>query len=111
QPVDPQLAWNDALTAVRLARPGTKLDAAVPPEWPMLVNRQEPAVALPFCLGNFPQMVRHLQPLLAGEPAALRQGPREPLNVAGLESWAAQQTQPLSRLMAAAALRLAGHYD
>src|SRR5436190_11361996 len=57
QPVDPQLAWNDALAAVRLARPGVKLEAAVPPEWPMLVNRQEPAVALAFCLGNFPQMV------------------------------------------------------
>src|SRR4051812_40417925 len=57
QPVDPALAWNDSLACARLLSPA-KAAFEVPPEWPPLVARQEPAVALAFALGNFPQLVR-----------------------------------------------------
>ncbi len=74
QPVDPKQAWMDALAAADLF--GAKAAWTTPPDWPVLVAGQEPAVALAFCLGNYPQMVRNLHPLLAGgDMAALRAGP------------------------------------
>src|ERR1700759_3995248 len=56
QPVDPQQAWADALAAADYF-PGAKATWTTPADWPTLVAAQEPAVALPFCLGNFPQLV------------------------------------------------------
>ncbi len=74
QPVDPKQAWTDALTAAELF--GARAAWTTPPDWPVLVASQEPAVALAFCLGNYPQMVRNLHPLLAGgDLAALRADP------------------------------------
>ena len=64
QPVDPQLAYRDAVVAAALLAPGRETALAVPPDWPGLVSQQEPAVALAFCLGNFPQLVRNLHVLL-----------------------------------------------
>ena len=58
QPVDPQLAWNDAVAAARFLASSATL--SVPPEWPTLVSQQEPAVAVAFALGNFPQGFTHL---------------------------------------------------
>src|SRR5262245_21262874 len=72
QPVDPRLAWQEALAVANLQPATARTKWAVPPEWPALVAQQEPAVALAFCLGNFPQLVRNLHPLLTREPAALR---------------------------------------
>src|SRR5690348_418886 len=76
QPLDPQLAWEDALAVIRFIRSsstneGTKFSP--PADWPSLVAAQESAISLAFCVGNFPQMVRHLQPFLAcGDPMTLR---------------------------------------
>jgi tetratricopeptide (TPR) repeat protein len=104
QPVDPQLAWRDAVACA---------DGAwdVPPEWPALVQQQEPAVAIAFCLGNYPQLVRSLHPLLTAEPAALRQSPGQPLALPALTDWAANVTGEPGRYLAAGALRLARHFD
>ena len=56
-----------------------------------MVASREPAVALAFCAGNFPQLVRNLQPLLqAAELTALRSPSERPLPVASLLEWAAQ---------------------
>jgi hypothetical protein len=111
QPVDPRLAWNDALVAAQTLGSGAAVPWAVPPEWPALVAQQEPAVALAFCLGNYPQQVRNLHPLLTREPAALRVGPSSPLALPGLEQWVAAATDAPQRLLAAAVLRLARHFD
>ena len=85
QPIDPQLAWEDALAVVRWIKPsssklfsltitsGSSASWEVPPDWPSFVAVQEPAVALAFCVGNFPQMVRDVQPLLTScNPQTLR---------------------------------------
>ena len=93
QPVDPKQAWADALAAADLF--GAKAAWATPLDWPMLVAGQEPAVALAFCLGNYPQMVRNLHPLLAGgDLAALRAVPARAPAAAALIEWA----QGLDRL-------------
>ena len=65
QPVDPQQAWADALAATRpFPRRQGDVDAAG--RLADVGGEQESAVALAFCIGNFPQMVRNLHPLLAG---------------------------------------------
>ncbi len=110
QPVDPRLAWEDALASSRLLQPGAVFKT--PPDWPALVQGQEPAVALAFTLGNFPQLVRNLQPLLSGgDLTALRALPVRSSVPAPLLAWAHQQHEQGRRLLAAAVLRLAGDFD
>src|SRR5262245_8791883 len=64
QPVDPRVAWDEALAALATGN-GRDLQALpIFPEWRTLVAAQEPALDLAFCVGNFPQMVRNLNRLL-----------------------------------------------
>jgi hypothetical protein len=108
QPVDARLAWSGA-TAAHLDAP--KTEWPVPPEWGALVAAQEPAVAVPFCLGNFPQLVRDLHPLVAGIDPAASHKPVRPLPTDGLKAWAQRQKDYPAALLAAGVLRLAQHYD
>jgi hypothetical protein len=83
-----------------------------PPDWPMLVASQEPAVALAFAAGNFPQMVRHVQPLLHAEKLKdMRPVPGRAIPVPALLAWARQQTEYPQILMALGGLRLARQFD
>jgi hypothetical protein len=77
----------------------------------VLVSQQEPAVALAFCLGNFPQLVRNLHILLSGEPAALREGPAHAVAAPGLLEWPRKVEGDPQRLLAAGVLRLARQFD
>jgi hypothetical protein len=110
QPMEPRLAWNDAV-AVAVHFSEAKAEWPVPPEWPALVAAQEPAVAVPFCLGNFPQLVRDLQPLFAGRAPAVPAKPARPLPAGGLTAWAERQKSYPPALLAAGVLRLAQHFD
>jgi hypothetical protein len=114
QPVDPKQAWTDAL-AVADYFPATKATWTPPPDWPVMVAAQEPAVALAFCLGNYPQMVRNLHPLLAGggaaQLAALRAGPTGAPAAAALLEWAKKTKSYPETVLAASALRLAHDFD
>ena len=94
QPVDPKQAWDDGITAAKLL--AADVNAwPIPHDWPGLVNVQEPAVALAFCVGNFPQIVRNLQPLLAGgDVAALRVNTGQPTAPGGLLEWASKVKEP-----------------
>jgi len=111
QPADPQLAWNDALAVAPHLVAGGKTQWQVPPEWPTLVALQEPAVDLAFCLGNFPQMVRMLQPLLTLQGGVRPTSPGRAVPVAGLAEWAKTKRSYPDVLFAAAALRLAKQFD
>jgi len=111
QPVDPMLAWKDAVAVAKHLQPAAQTKWTVPPEWPTLVSQQVPATALAFCLGNFPQLVRNLHPLLTNEPAALRDGPASPVAIPALNAWANKDHDAPHRLLAAAALRLARQFD
>jgi hypothetical protein len=116
QPVDPRLAWEDALAVLPWIRQGEKPAAAsweTPPDWPSLVAALEPAIALAFCVGNFPQMVRNLQPLLAGgDLTTLRQVPTRPLAVpSALVQWANTARSYPQLFLGVAVLRLARRFD
>jgi hypothetical protein len=109
QPVDPKRAWEDALAVLpHLAANAPSL--GVPPEWPALVAAQEPAIAVPFCLGNYPQMVRHLHPLLGSHLPALRAATSRQATPA-LRDWALRTRSYPQVLLAAAVLRTAGDFD
>jgi hypothetical protein len=114
QPVEPRLAWAEAV-AVLPALGLSPQTGPVPPDWPALVASHEPEVALPFCLGNFPQMVRHLPALLhAPDLGALRVAGGRAVAIPGLEDWAAgaaQSSDAPQALLAAALLRVARQFD
>jgi tetratricopeptide (TPR) repeat protein len=114
QPVDPRLAWDDARVAVdHFSTARTLPHGETPPDWPALVAAQEPAVALAFCLGNYPQLVRNLQPLLhGGDLMLLLPQPARPASLSPvLLSWAMQTSACPQRLLAAGVLRLARRFD
>jgi hypothetical protein len=112
QPVDPKQAWEDALAAVRMF-PGVEARSwPVPAEWPVLVHGQEPALAMAFSVGNYPQLVRNLQPLLAGDDVTgLRADSARANAPAGLIEWTSTVKEPAELVIAAGALRLAHHFD
>jgi tetratricopeptide (TPR) repeat protein len=110
QPVDPRLAWDDAVAAAKYLADSAQV-LSVPPEWPTLVALQEPAVAVAFCLGNYPQMVRNLHPLLAGDLMALRVPALRPLSIPAVVEWAGRLRSGPQMLLAASVLRLAGQFE
>jgi tetratricopeptide (TPR) repeat protein len=112
QPADPQQAWKDAVAVVPYLAGKAKVQWQVPPDWPTLVATQEPAIDLAFCLGNFPQMVRMLQPLLtlSGPVQPSSPAPR-PVPVAGLIEWTTKVRTFPEILLAAGVLRLARHFE
>jgi hypothetical protein len=111
QPVDPRLAWQETVAVLRTWQP-TTAELPVPPEWPTLVTAHEPAAAVAFCCGNFPQLVRDLHPILeAPDLAALRPTGSRPVAVPPLLDWAAKQSAFPQVLSAVGALRLARQVD
>lgn len=114
QPIDPRLAWNDAVAVVQYFPPATtEVRWDVPPDWSALVAAQEPAFALAFSIGNYPQMVRNLHPLLSGgDPVALRSSNRRPASASlALVEWAMNAGKYPQILLAVGILRLARRFD
>lgn len=110
QPVEPRQAWKDAIAVAPFVQtPQTAWD--VPPAWPTLVAQQEPSVAIAFGFGNYPQIVRHIHPMLSGEPIALRQVTTPAVPNPELIAWSGQAKTDAARLLAAGVLRLARHFD
>ena len=115
QPLDPKLAWDEALAVLPFyAKPSTQRRKA-PPHWSQLVAGHESIVGIAFCAGNFPQLMRNFQTILtqpnlaAAQPAAGR-----PAVVDDLLPWAdevARKKQFPEMLLALGALRLARHFD
>ncbi len=116
QPADPKLAWEESLTVLSFySFKGKARSLKAPPDWSALVASQEPLVAVPFCLGNFPQMVRSLQPLLHPDKLhPLKPANASPAASAELVKWAGQAVQSRQfpeSLIAVAILRLAREFD
>ncbi|MBI3407877.1 MAG: hypothetical protein HY040_05915 [Planctomycetes bacterium] len=123
QPVDATLAWEEAQAALRYFVTPQPLSLygrgetgpQAPPNWPTLVASQEPALALAFCVGNFPQLVRNFHMILQSAnlaqwiPTAAR-----PISAPAYEEWArgivAQRRFP-DALLALGALRLANQVN
>lgn len=119
--VEPRTALQEAVEAADYLlateqASGFRLPAMkIPPDWATLVRSQDSSVAVPFCLGNFPQMVRDVTPLLAGVSATeLRLSAGRPIEVVGVSEWGRKmlgKSRFAEAVFAAAALRLANQYD
>lgn len=114
QPIDPKPAWEEAVTAARFFQPGVK-GMQAPPSWPQLVASHEPAVALAFCAGNFPQLVRNFH-LIAHKAnvADLRPQAGRPVEAPALLEWTDKvqaRAQFPQALFALGALRLAKQFS
>ncbi|GIW79902.1 MAG: hypothetical protein KatS3mg105_1709 [Gemmatales bacterium] len=108
QPVDPRLAWEEANFVARYYPRPLDLTEEPPADWPSVVSCQEPQVAAPLCLGNFPQLVRDLNGLIrsveAGTPTMAGS---QPLGNDSLEDWANET----GTLQSVAVLRLARRFS
>jgi tetratricopeptide (TPR) repeat protein len=116
QPVDPRPAWEEALAVAPFFTPGIKTRSwPAPPDWPQLVSAQEPTVALAFCLGNYPQLMRDFHVIMnRANLSKLRPGAGKPMTLPALMDWTKQvadKKQFPQLLLALGALRLAKQYD
>jgi hypothetical protein len=116
QPVDPRLAWQESVAAVSYLNGKAEVSSLqAPPDWPGLVIAHEPVVALAFCVGNFPQLVRTFQPLLhVANLSKLRPVAGRPVAAPALVSWTAQVAQKKQfpqALLALGSLRMARQFD
>jgi tetratricopeptide (TPR) repeat protein len=114
QPIDPKPAWDEAVAVFKYYRNEAKALPA-PPQWPTLVAAHEPAVALAFCAGNFPQLVRNFHLILQkANPADLRPQPGRATEAPALLEWADKveaKGQFPQVLEAVGALRVAKQFD
>jgi hypothetical protein len=113
QPVEPRVAWDEAVAVLPHFSAG-RHTVKVPPEWGTLVAAQEPLTALPFCAGNFPQLVRDVHTLMRGDLGAAAQPAGPPVAAEALLDWAertARSDQWPQVLLAVGALRLARQFD
>ena len=115
QPIDAKLAWTEAVAAANYFHPSVDSEQwPVPPHWASLVAAQEPVIALAFCLGNFPQLVRNFHVILQNFHAAdfsLSAG--SAVSVPALVDWAQQvaaKKQWAQMLLALGSLRLAKNF-
>ncbi len=116
QSVDAGLAWDEAVAVAHYFQPENEVPTwLVPPDWAAIVSAQEPAAALSFSFGNYPQLVRNLHALFHASdmPALLPTGAASPSSPP-LRDWAAASVGKGSfpqLLLAVGVLRLARQFD
>ncbi|MFM7150283.1 MAG: hypothetical protein ACKO23_10615 [Gemmataceae bacterium] len=108
--ISPAQSWEDAILAASFLGRSDDFQKA-PPDWPNLVPQLASHVAIPFCLGNFPQMVRQFRPLL--EPSLLESDAIQPLFSLPekFEQWLTKDTEEKSPYLRAALDRLLGNFE
>lgn len=111
QPVDAKIAWDESLVALSdfgLSGQPTKAPAG----WVNLVAQAEPQVAIAFCVGNFPQLVRDFHKLLQhADLPALRPSPAAATSDPKLSEWAAAASGWPQTIVALGAMRLSRDFD
>lgn len=115
QPVEPRVAWSAALEVTHYWKPlPAPAFTSPPPGWADLVAEQPSVPTVPFCLGNYPQLVRDVTPLI--EEADLNKlvlAPSTPIAVPSLQSWSQRvirERDPAQLLLLLSALRLARQF-
>lgn len=114
QPLDPKLAWDEAQAVLTFHGKASSARRQAPPHWAQLVSSHESIVAIAFCVGNFPQLVRNFHQVLtqpnlseiqpdAGRPVAV--------DLSSYVAEAGQKKQYPQMLIALGALRLAKQFD
>jgi hypothetical protein len=114
QPLDPKLAWDEAQTVLQFYGSAAQRRQA-PPNWAHLVGNHESTVAVAFAAGNFPQLMRNFQAILARPNLAeMRPEAGRPAAAADVAAWVAdvaRNKQYPQMLIALGTLRLAKHFE
>jgi hypothetical protein len=113
-PVEPRVAWDSATAVARLyVTDCDPKDWQLSADWSALVAGHEPVTALPFCLGNFPQLVRDVHGLLRSDKLSeLRPVPARPVALSSKPAEdAIRQRQYGLFLLSTGTLRLAKQFD
>ncbi|HWY86071.1 MAG TPA: hypothetical protein VNX28_05075 [Gemmataceae bacterium] len=113
--IDTTSAWQEAVAVAPYFQPGADIAKwPTPPHWASLVAAHEPTVALAFCLGNFPQLVRDFHLILQKTNlAGFMPSTGRPVQVPVLVDWARQVAaarQYPHVLLALGSLRLAKNF-
>lgn len=115
QPLDPKLAWDEALAVVPFYAATAKPVRHAPPQWAHLVANHESIVAVAFSIGNFPQLMRNFHSILSQpDLAEMRPTAGRPVPATELGPWVeevARKKQYPQMLLGLGALRLAKHFD
>lgn len=113
QPIDPKLAWEGALAALDVYRPGSAQGLRVPPQWSQLVAAHEPVVALAFSVANFPQLVRNFHLILQkANLTELKPAQGRKTEAPALVEWAREAAKSFPQtLLVLGALRLAKNFE
>jgi hypothetical protein len=111
-PVDAGLAWQSATEALPFFHK-TKEKFSAPPSWPNIIANRDPEVAIPFCLGNYPQLMRNFHAILHhGKLGELRPQAGRPILAPALTDWAETQANQFPQiLLAIGTMRLANHLE
>lgn len=116
QPIDAKPAWEGVLAVYTfLEVPAEEQPKKVVPDWPTLVSGMQPVFDLSMAIGNFPQMVRNLQPLFQSKQLSnLRTQNVRPLALPQLMEWvnaATKKSKVGDMLLGAAILRVASEFE
>jgi tetratricopeptide (TPR) repeat protein len=118
QPLDRQLTWNEAISAAAHFDSGLRIATEMPADWSILIDahQHQQTTAVPFALGNYPQMVRSVQALLNKDELLPVSSSKDSsaLKVPSLVQWAkglGKNAEVPQVLLAAGVLRSAGHFD
>jgi hypothetical protein len=112
QPLDPKLAWDEALAALAFFGKAPTGRVKAPPHWAQLVSGHESVVGIAFSVGNFPQLVRNFHQILTQPKEASNDAGRAA--TADLSDYVAETAQKKAfpqMLIAVGALRLANQFD
>jgi len=116
QPLDPKMAWDEALAVLPMVGEVSEQRRKAPPHWAQLVAGHESIVAIACSAGNFPQLMRNFHAILT-QPnlAEMRPSPNAARSVsAELAPWAedvAHGHKFPDMLLALGTLRLAKQFD
>lgn len=110
QAIEPRVAWEEGCVALAsFGKPATNLKA--PAGWVNLVTQAEPRVAIAFCVGNYPQLVRDFHALLGqADLTSLRPTTGAALSIPSLLEWAEKSTEYPRVALAMAACRLSNQF-
>jgi tetratricopeptide (TPR) repeat protein len=113
--VEPRVAWNDALSALKLLdRENGKIEFNAPADWSSLVAANDSVAAVTYAAGHFPQLLRDLPALIEAPRRPNPDKSAEPVSVPSLITWtteAAARGRWPQVLFGIGALRLARQLD
>jgi tetratricopeptide (TPR) repeat protein len=115
QPLDPKLAWDEALAVLPYFAGEQAKRPQAPPHWAQIVGSHDSVLAIAFGVGNFPQLMRNFHDVFSHPNLSeMRPTAARPASTVELKPWVEQiahKPQFPQMLLALGSLRLARQFD